>query len=535
MFTLMNHIELFAGCGGLSLGLETAGFELLLANELSPMAAETFAYNILNIDFKEKTNLDKVHWISSVYQRADTASRLKENPELATGLKSNHYSDLIINTPASQDLKRSLLVGSIVDLNSLLSNKDSALIDFFKRELGDKGVDLVSGGPPCQSFSLAGLRNHSNKRNSLPWEFAKFVDRVKPKLVLLENVSGILGAFKVDGKSFYAWFEVAKAFAKIGYIPLCLHVNAKYVGAAQNRPRFILIAIREDIFLKLEKNSDDHEFIKAVAPAKALLDNVKNGGDPQYGCLPCYDIEKHPELFSSSTLSSLASHQTEQFATVKDAIDDLRGSGIKDSAYVKKINSIFENRNGHSLNKAHNHDNRSNTDKVKARFRLYQIMSKLEKRESKEISKYLKSSGATRISNPTLNILEDYWVLDLNGDKISKPDKHQLLGLLSNLYTKKQTQRALKANLPAPAALSIPDDACHYHESVENQRTLTVREMARIQSFPDWYQIKSKITTGGEMRRYEVPQYTQVGNAVPPLLGLALGKVCKALIDHSCM
>ena len=50
----MNHVELFAGCGGLSLGLETAGFELLLANELSPMASETFAYNILNIDFEKK-------------------------------------------------------------------------------------------------------------------------------------------------------------------------------------------------------------------------------------------------------------------------------------------------------------------------------------------------------------------------------------------------------------------------------------------------------------------------------------------------
>lgn len=42
-----NHIELFSGCGGLSLGLEKAGFELLLANELSPMAAETFSYNFL--------------------------------------------------------------------------------------------------------------------------------------------------------------------------------------------------------------------------------------------------------------------------------------------------------------------------------------------------------------------------------------------------------------------------------------------------------------------------------------------------------
>ena len=46
----MNHIELFAGCGGLSLGLETAGFELVMANELSPMASETFAYNILNAE-----------------------------------------------------------------------------------------------------------------------------------------------------------------------------------------------------------------------------------------------------------------------------------------------------------------------------------------------------------------------------------------------------------------------------------------------------------------------------------------------------
>ena len=56
----MNHIELFAGCGGLSLGLETAGFQLLLANELSPMASETFAYNILNADLENKKNIEKV-------------------------------------------------------------------------------------------------------------------------------------------------------------------------------------------------------------------------------------------------------------------------------------------------------------------------------------------------------------------------------------------------------------------------------------------------------------------------------------------
>jgi DNA (cytosine-5)-methyltransferase 1 len=54
--------------------------------------------------------------------------------------------------------------------------------------------------------------------------------------------------------------------------------------------------------------------------------------------------------------------------------------------------------------------------------------------------------------------------------------------------------------------------------------------MARIQSFPDFFEFRSKITTGGKMRSYEVPQYTQVGNAVPPLLGRALGLVVKNLL-----
>jgi DNA (cytosine-5)-methyltransferase 1 len=56
--------------------------------------------------------------------------------------------------------------------------------------------------------------------------------------------------------------------------------------------------------------------------------------------------------------------------------------------------------------------------------------------------------------------------------------------------------------------------------------------MARIQSFPDHFEFRSKITTGGKMRSYEVPQYTQVGNAVPPLLGRALGKVALNLLNQ---
>ena len=61
-------------------------------------------------------------------------------------------------------------------------------------------------------------------------------------------------------------------------------------------------------------------------------------------------------------------------------------------------------------------------------------------------------------------------------------------------------------------------------------RILAVRAMARIQSFPDSFTIRSKVKTGGKMRRFEVPQYTQVSNAAAPLLGLALGRAVGELI-----
>lgn len=102
------------------------------------------------------------------------------------------------------------------------------------------------------------------------------------------------------------------------------------------------------------------------------------------------------------------------------------------------------------------------------------------------------------------------------------PNALQLDTLIESVRTSKHSQRALIADMPSPAQMTIPDEVCHYDP--KHPRTLSVREAARIQSFPDWFVFKSKVTTGGKQRAYEVPQYTQVGNAVPPLMAKALGE-----------
>jgi DNA (cytosine-5)-methyltransferase 1 len=92
---------------------------------------------------------------------------------------------------------------------------------------------------------------------------------------------------------------------------------------------------------------------------------------------------------------------------------------------------------------------------------------------------------------------------------------------------KKHTVIPLNGDAKSPTITTLPDDYIHYDEP----RILTVREYARIQSFPDWYLFKGKYTTGGIRRTQEVPRYTQIGNAIPPLFGEQSGLILKQLIS----
>lgn len=91
---------------------------------------------------------------------------------------------------------------------------------------------------------------------------------------------------------------------------------------------------------------------------------------------------------------------------------------------------------------------------------------------------------------------------------------------------KKMALRVLDPDRPSPTITSMPDDLLHYSEP----RTLTVRENARLQSFPDWYSFQGKYTSGGHRRKQEVPRFTQVANAVPPLAARAIGETLVDLL-----
>jgi DNA (cytosine-5)-methyltransferase 1 len=524
----VNHIELFSGCGGLSLGLKQTGFELTMANELSPMAAESFAYNFFNENLEEIANKEQkaenTFWLNSNF--ADLKPRLRENPFSFPTFDGKGTSDIPKNT---SKLQGKLVVGSIVELNRLLESSDE-LVNQLKTSFGStRGLDLVSGGPPCQSFSMAGLRKLDCDKNTLPWEFAKFVKHTQPKIAMLENVTGILRAFKDDeGNSFHAWYEVAKVFASIGYVPVCLHINAKLAGIAQNRPRFIMIAVRFDHYNLIAQDFDvDSADTQVFSPSLAFYHLVQEQGDElPFGHLGYLDATKpsQHQLFEDSFLSHLVNGKQ---VTVRDALDDLKKNNpAEPSEFLKTLNSTFNYLPKRST--LANHDFRNNSALVKRRFRLYQVLQTINERKITQAAFAILKGNTDDLPEYAWAACEAYSYLQLDGELLGFTSKEAFIDYLKAHPTKKQTQKALNPDAPAPAALSIPDDACHYDE--HELRVLTVREMARIQSFPDNFVFRSKITTGGQMRKFEVPQYTQVGNAVPPLLGVKLGLCLNKLL-----
>ena len=117
-------------------------------------------------------------------------------------------------------------------------------------------------------------------------------------------------------------------------------------------------------------------------------------------------------------------------------------------------------------------------------------------------------------SNQKDDVIKRLGIILKNGDYDSAKKELSNCGLDSQ----KRNYNVLKADGLSPTVMTIADDYIHF----SSPRALTVREMARLQSFDDSFVFQGKRSTGGEKRREEIPQFTLVGNAVPPLLARAV-------------
>lgn len=352
-------------------------------------------------------------------------------------------------------------------------------------------IDLMIGGPSCQGFSRAGRRDKSDPRNMLFGEYVRVINEIKPKYIVLENVEGfidmqfigykgITGIEYPDGS--VTPHILCSELNEIGYDTLKPQIlNAADYGVPQRRNRIIFIGYR-----------------KGLTPPKYPEPTVKP--DEQLSLLDAIgDLITNPE-----TKNAVNPVPTQfQLDSQRGRTPTLTGKPI-------------------SVNELRNTELSKQTDIVRERFELF-----TPGESSSNLKKRVMEFGIDISDKPALIKLCCEKLQLTSNDVISlfknaKATKEQVDVLL----TKKNIRQRWAPDQPSATIVTIADD----YISPWEPRTFSVREMARCQSFDDSFEFLGKRTTGGLLRRKEVPQYTQVGNAVPPLLARAVALEIKKVL-----
>jgi DNA (cytosine-5)-methyltransferase 1 len=418
----LRFVDLYAGCGGLSLGLMMAGWKGVCAVEKDKNAFESLSKNLI---------------YGEAGYKYDWPCWLPKNPLTVALFLKKHRKQI------------AALKGQ---------------------------VDLVVGGPPCQGFSMAGKRKKDDPRNAMFRHYVQVVSLVRPPLLLLENVRGIDIQFGKTKRAFskqarkpakaYS-IRIKEALERIDYRVFGGVINAKEFGVPQSRLRYFLFALDTRYLGKIDK---------------ALL--APNGKLDPFALLGS---------MRTKFLSSKGLPLTRP-VTVSEAISDL---GTRNKRIIECIDSLGFNQVAY-----------------KGPTSSYQKLL------------HGKMNGASPNSMRLVNHRKET-VARFNtilktcrrGVMLSQADRKRL-GM------RKHATVPLDGKKPSHTLTTLPDDILHYSEP----RILTVRESARLQSFPDFFEFKGKYTTGGKQRVKECPRYTQVGNAVPPLVAEVMGLVLARII-----
>ncbi|WP_101690211.1 DNA cytosine methyltransferase [Dysgonomonas massiliensis] len=400
-----KYIDLFAGCGGLSLGLHNAGWKGVFAIEKSVDAFNTLEYNLIN----SLNHFDWPNWLP----------------------KESH------------------------DINDVLKKYKKELIDLRGH------IDMIAGGPPCQGFSMAGRRNEHDIRNNLVKSYIRFISLVKPKIIFFENVKGFTLEFKKNKDKGIAYSSYVKSrLNQLDYQVYGELVNFADYGVPQRRTRFILVGIRKDIAGE-NKSLAKSFFLQLMNNRLNFLTSKGLSIDTNLG---------------DAISDLLKSNGTIQSPDTKSSRAGVYGKPQSKYQKIMRGNSTLDIPDSHRFA---NH-------RLDIEKRFQSILSDSKTRRNKDLDKHLRIQ---------YNI-------------------------------KKHTIIPLDKDDKSPTITTLPDDYIHYLEP----RILTVREYARIQSFPDSFVFKGKYTTGGKRRVLEVPRYTQIGNAIPPLFAEQAGVILSKII-----
>lgn len=460
-------LDLFAGCGGLSLGFQSAGFTITGAVELDPLAAQSHALNF----YKHAPSLQEIH------ARAWDITRIE--PE-----------QLVAELNIGEDVAGS--------------------------------IDVIVGGPPCQAFARVGraklreIADHpeafiQDARGNLYLRYLAYVRKLQPLAILMENVPDVLnyGGHNIP-------HEMCEALSEIGYVCKYTLLNAAYYGVPQMRERMFLIAYAKELEAEIVFPPPTHwvelpkgyEGSRQVA-LKPLGSGLFNGN--------LFDVGFY---VSPPKASSKLSHAV----TVREALEDLPGLTLHLEGRLKRGAKRFDQCMPYPERAV-----------ISSYARLMRTWPGFENHEGvfDHVMRYLPRDYAIfQRMNPGDQYPEAYsHALDLFQEKLEqlKAEGKVLLPDTSEYDRLKREMvppydagkfpnkwRKMEPDRPARTLMAHlgKDGYSHIHYDSLQARTISVREAARLQSFPDGF------TFCGTMN----PAFRQIGNAVPPLMAQAIAK-----------